>query len=629
VPPTVLLLSPPWRPPEEPCLALATLAPILAAAGLAVDVVHGSLRYPRTELDRDFLGGYAAHLFAAAAGDDADVEAALDAIAARMVDELNLQGLVVPGATTLAELGRDEDAMRADLRGELVRARACLDACAAAIEPHHDVVGMSITFESQLPAAVAIARRLKARRPDVRVVVGGAACQGPLAETLLRAFPAIDVVCHGEGEAVIAPLVAALRAQPTAAPSIPSSSPTPSPSAIPGICWRDAGGAIRRNPPPARLDLDALPVPDYDGFVAEHAASPWADVAPRLFFETSRGCWWGQRSLCSFCGLNAESLAFRRKSPARAHDEIVHLYRRYPGARRLQATDNILAGDYLDELMPRLATLPREPGRPLRIFFELRASLGRAQLDLLAAAGVDRVQPGIESFSDPVLALMRKGTTGLGQVQFLKWCSEAGLDVTYNILVRNPDEQAAWYDDQGALIDSIDHLPPPDCVTPVWIERFSPYQQDPAAHGLRGLRARPHSRALWPDATVPLDELAYVFDYDHDMLHDEALFAAVRALVVRVGRWQHDWRPGRLWYRDRGDHLELVDRRADPDARAELVEGPAADVLRALDRLRPRVTLARELPASEVDRVVGELVERRLVARDRRDRHLCVVPRAP
>ncbi len=613
----VLLVSPPWRPPEEPCLALATLKPLLDGAGIAAEVVHGSLLYPPTEMDRLFMASYGGHLFAA----DGDVDAALDALTARFVDELNLRGIVVPGATRLAELGRDEAAMRSDVRAEMARARACIDRCLeVAARPRHDIVGLSVTFESQLPAAVALARRLKARRPEVAVVLGGAACLGAPADAMIRAFPEIDVVCHGEGEQVIVPLIHALRAR--AAGGVDSL------AGVPGISWRAPGGAVRRNPaPPLVRDLDTLPMPDYDDFLAAHAESEWRHVAPKLFFETSRGCWWGEKTLCSFCGLNGEGLAFRRKTVARAHEEIHHLYTRYPTARRLQATDNIMAVEYLDALLPRLATLPREPDRPLRIFFELKSNLRKAHHRALVDAGVDLVQPGIESFSDEVLALMRKGNTALGQLQFLKWAVEAGLAVTYNLLVRNPGEEAAWYRRMLELIPSIDHLPPPDCVTPVWIERFSPYHMRPAEHGLRDLRARPHYRAIWGALPVPLEDLAYVFDYDHDMLRDAELFDAVRDLALRVGRWQTDWRPDQLTYRDDGAALHILDRRA-PDAAPCTLTGPGAEVFRFLDRIRTVDAVARRFPNVQVEAILDDLLARRWICRDTRDRHLAVVPAA-
>jgi len=55
-------------------------------------------------------------------------------------------------------------------------------------------------------------------------------------------------------------------------------------------------------------------------------------------------------------------------------------------------------------------------------FYEVKANLTRVQVSALRAAGVTRIQPGIESLSDHVLKLIGKGTCGLRNVQLLKWC---------------------------------------------------------------------------------------------------------------------------------------------------------------------------------------------------------------
>jgi hypothetical protein len=43
-------------------------------------------------------------------------------------------------------------------------------------------------------------------------------------------------------------------------------------------------------------------------------------IEPGLLIETSRGCWCGAVSHCTFCGLNGEGMAYRRKSPQRVID---------------------------------------------------------------------------------------------------------------------------------------------------------------------------------------------------------------------------------------------------------------------------------------------------------------------
>ncbi|MCC6619630.1 MAG: RiPP maturation radical SAM C-methyltransferase [Deltaproteobacteria bacterium] len=589
---TVLLVSPPWRMPDEPSLAVATLGPVLARAGIASAELHGTSLFPRTGTDRQFLSSYAAHLFVPCLDARVTADDVARTVIGRLVADLDLQGLVIDeGEATLADFDLDEDLVAESIRADVERAAVCVARCVeVAAAPEHHVVLVSLTFETQLPAALAIARGLRRARPDARIAFGGPACFGDVGVALVEAFPELDAVALGEGEATVVPLVRALRGELALAE-------------VPGIAFLATDGRVARTASaPLVADLDALPVPDYRGFLAAHAAGAWSDLAPKLFFETSRGCWWGEAAgLCTFCGLNAEGLAFRRKSPERATSEILTLWRDHPTVRRLQATDNILDPRYFKTALPRLAAAQAAlatSDRPLRIFFELRASATRDQLVTLRAAGVDLVQPGIESLSDGVLALMNKGQTALGQVQHIKHAYEAGVDLAYNLIVKNPGERAADYDAMTALVPALVHLPPPSNVTPMWLERWSPYHADPGRFGITAVRPKPWYGELLPGVPEALlARVAYVFDYDHPMGADAALRAAQRRFVLAVGRWQAGWRPGLLEARAEGDGLVIVDRR--PGREADVVLDPeAAALMRHLDRARPVDMVTSDFPGA-------------------------------
>ena len=88
--------------------------------------------------------------------------------------------------------------------------------------------------------------------------------------------------------------------------------------------------------------------------------------------ETSRGCWWGAKSHCTFCGLNGSTMAFRRKSPSRAIEEIAYLSARWR-APFIQFVDNILDMKYFDTVLEELA----ERQLPTRFFYEVKANLSR------------------------------------------------------------------------------------------------------------------------------------------------------------------------------------------------------------------------------------------------------------
>ena len=62
-------------------------------------------------------------------------------------------------------------------------------------------------------------------------------------------------------------------------------------------------------------DMDSLPLLSSKEYFEQRSAC-LPHSAPShstyLTFETSRGCWWGQKHHCTFCGLNGEGMGYRR-----------------------------------------------------------------------------------------------------------------------------------------------------------------------------------------------------------------------------------------------------------------------------------------------------------------------------
>lgn len=584
--PRVLLVEVPWRLPRMPGLAAATLRPILEAAGVATDVLHGQTLFPRTDTARSVLEAFSGYLFVPAMAPAVDRGALADRLLERYRRNLNVGGLRWPDAeATWERLEADPQALRRGFLADMARADLCVERIVARIlDGGYRVLGLSCTFEQQLPAAIAIARRVKAARPELRVALGGATCFEAQGDGLAASFPELDVVCHTEGEPVIVPLVRALLSGGDLA-------------GVPGVAWRDASGAVRRTAsPPVPRELDALPIPDYRAFLEQLRASEWADQgAPRLVFETSRGCWWGQKHLCTFCGLNPEGLGYRHKSAARVHDELVELHARHPEVELLQATDNILPMGYLDTVLPRLAARLRAGARTPPIAFMVKSNLRRDQIEGLREAGIRAIQAGVESLHDAILANMDKGATAATQVQLLKWAAEVGVSVSFNLIIRNPGDRPAWYAEMTRLVPYLEHLPPPTGVTPMMLNRFSRYFQDPGRWGIHGVRPRAHYADLWPEPGVDLARVAYEAEFDHPMLHDEELIAAERAFVAALGRWIHGYAPDRVYWSDLDAGVLVTDRRAGATA-CHALGGRGAELFRLLDKARTRTALPRLAP---------------------------------
>src|SRR5512142_331306 len=179
-----------------------------------------------------------------------------------------------------------------------------VDAAREILDTDPDVVGFTTTFMQTVPS-LAVARELKRRRPDVRTVFGGASCDGPMGHALHRNHRFVDAVVRGEGE----------LARPALLEHVAAGT---APRDVPGLCWWDGERSVANPEPTGGVPPDLVPVPDYDDWFADLAASPVAEyLSPYLFVEGSRGCWWGEKHQCTFCGLNGSSIAFRSKPAER------------------------------------------------------------------------------------------------------------------------------------------------------------------------------------------------------------------------------------------------------------------------------------------------------------------------
>jgi ribosomal peptide maturation radical SAM protein 1 len=277
-----------------------------------------------------------------------------------------------------------------------------------------------------------------------------------------------------------------------------------------------------------------------------------------VLFESSRGCWWGAKKHCTFCGLNGTTMAFRQKSAERVYQEVFDLSRRYRNLT-LAAVDNILDMRYFHELLPRLA----EQDHDLALFYEVKANLTREQVRMMAAAGITQIQPGIESLNSALLRLMNKGVTAIQNIQLLKWCREFGIEPLWNILYSFPGEQAEQYADYPRIMRCLFHLRPPSGISPVIFERFSPYHFDREKYGLT-LSPLPDYRFLYPSGDIDLEKVAYYFDGTCPGLENRSP-AYIGPITEAYQQWLAAWKSGNVifQYEVGPGFLILYDNRSD------------------------------------------------------------------
>lgn len=374
-----------------------------------------------------------------------------------------------------------------------------LEECLNRVDWHaYAMVGFTTTFEQNL-ASLSLARLVKQHYPHLFIAFGGANCESVMGLQMAKEFPFIDAVCTGEGDETVPEMVKAL-------------SEGRSLKDVKGLAWRDgAGNLIDNGPPDVINDLDKLEPPNFDDYFDQlMESSAGRSMGVWLQMEASRGCWWGAKSHCTFCGLNGRTMAYRRKNPERLLKELRYLVQRY-NLRNISFVDNILDYDGYTTFVPELA----QSKESLRIFFEIKSNLRKDQVKLLADAGIVDVQPGIESLSTPVLRLMGKGVSALQNIAFMKWAKQYGVRAFWNILYGFPKETAEEYENQLIRLKAITHLEAPASVSRIRLDRFSPNHTKAAQFGFKNVTPLKPYKYLYPFDEESLSNLCYFFDYEY------------------------------------------------------------------------------------------------------------------
>ncbi len=478
----VLLADAPFAELGAPSLGLGVLNAVGKAAGHHVETLPLSLFYASRFTKISFYDmvigesrlGLGEWIFAEAAFGAFEPDGARDASFPEYLAGIKFgpEGVRF-GPEVLAQLG-------------IQRAHApeYLEQCLGLVDwGSYDLVGFTTTCVDLNPS-LALARRLKERFPALRIALGGAKCEGEMGEELFASFDWVDYVFLGEAEVSFPALLDDLARGGT--------------QAVEGVLRRDAGPAGAVATPAAKTDLDTLPPPDYgDYFRWFRTFEANTFVQPTIKLEGSRGCWWGQKSLCTFCGLNGSMVQFRSKSAETLLRELCDSVDRYQ-VFKIAFTDNIVDHRYLETLFPQLVELDLT----LDLFLEVKSNLKLRQLLTLYAAGVRRLQPGIEAVSTRLLRLMKKGVTGIQNVYLLRAATEIGFTTAWNLLFNFPGETREDYEETFDVLQSITHLPVPRACGPIGLDRFSPYYEEARAGGakasMRILGPEEHYRHILP-----------------------------------------------------------------------------------------------------------------------------------
>ncbi|HJS66278.1 MAG TPA: RiPP maturation radical SAM C-methyltransferase [Nitrospiraceae bacterium] len=487
----------------------------------------------------------------------------------------------------------------------------------------YKIVGFTSTFDQNV-ASLTMAKLIKDLYPDVTIVFGGANYDGEMGLEYFRAFPFIDHVVVGEGEEVFPELVRYLLAEHGG--TVPS-----------GVTYRE-GAAISFTPNHSLFsDFAKTGPPDYDDYY--HLLAELGEAAQGLdrilLYEGSRGCWWGEKHHCTFCGLNAQSMKFRAKSSEQAAQEMAYLSSRYDTAR-FRLVDNIIDMKYIESLFGRFAADHCD----LDVFIETKSNLQKSQIRMLAAGGVKCMQPGLESLSLNQLQSMDKGVTPMQNIICLKWSAYYRIAVSWNILLGFPGETNEDYRRQIDLIPSLFHLHPPEASGKFWLQRFSPYYTKPHEYGVRITGPWAAYEHVYDARQVDVKKIAYDFEYELDNWNvDRQVY---EELVDLVQEWQRlagsSDRPF-LYYSKAMDYITVYDGRNPKTPLRKRYDWPAAGIIEVCNEAAKSADQIRTLLAhrphkdaildGEIEQALGTLTAARILYKERDKYFTLAIPENP
>lgn len=477
-----------------------------------------------------------------------------------------------------------------------------------------DMVGFTSMF-SQNVATIAMARLIKARNPGVVVVMGGANCEAPMGRVLVDNLDMVDFVfsgpslnsftelirCRMEGDEAGCHRIDGVFSRGNRVQASGCSS-----GGLVAMGSLDAVGPFGEE-----LDINEPVELDYDRFLDDYETNFPGAVQPYLMFETSRGCWWGERAHCTFCGLNGTTMNYRAMKPDLAFRVLNSLFQYSGRCTHLQSVDNILPKSYLTDVLPFLDTPPG-----MELFYEVKADLSEEDFRVLAKARVLSIQPGIEALNTSTLKRMRKGTSVFQNLQFLINSVRYGIYPAWNLLIGFPGEEIEVYEKYLEDMPLLYHLTPPGGVHPVRFDRFSPYYDEAEAYGLK-LKPLDYYPMTYPFEPGVLADLAYYFaDTNYGAQYQANVGRMVGRLREKYDRWASLWarqeyRP-RLYLSERGGATTVYDSRSGTAVEYPITEA-ARRLLSALGTPKKLATLEKELEGVQVEAELARLRERGLV----------------
>jgi anaerobic magnesium-protoporphyrin IX monomethyl ester cyclase len=365
---------------------------------------------------------------------------------------------------------------------------------------------------SEVASAIEISDYIKSIS-DVPVIWGG--WHPTLFPGQVCADKSVDFVCVGEGEYTMAGLAKALEADGSF-------------EHIGGLAYKE-NGRVRVNPAKGYVNLEELPMIDYDLVDISRYIRTGGDGTRKIMYQSSRGCPYR----CKFCCNPAtNNRKYRAKSADRVIEEIESLVSKYNVNHVSFIEDNFFvnrqrAAQIVDKMLERDIRV--------RWVAECRADYFREGfvdepfLEKARKSGLSKFTIGAESGSPRVLELLTKDITVEQVLKSARILSGFDINANYSFIIGVPGETGEEMMATVKLAEEIYRLCP---SSRCGFASFTPYPGCELTDGLvkSGLFKQPATLREWSDEDV---RALYYQRYTGKPWHEDA---RLLCNIVHYGR---------------------------------------------------------------------------------------------
>jgi len=256
--------------------------------------------------------------------------------------------------------------------------------------PAPKAIGFSVVFQHQIIGAFQCAKIYREVYPDTHIVMGGPSISNYFRELKeIKLFDIVDSFIFDEGEMALENLLIELKKE------------KPDFTNVPNFLYRKNGSLVR-NKDAHSLDLEQVPAPAYDVFDLDRYINSRDKL--KVPFRLSKGCVWKK---CSFCRTNLQVCSdFQQPSVDAVYNNLLECINKQK-IKHFFFSDESADPLVLERISKRL--IEDNIKIDWQAHTRVSTKLTRERCELFRKAGCNHLSMGIESFSDRILAMMKKG----------------------------------------------------------------------------------------------------------------------------------------------------------------------------------------------------------------------------